>query len=215
MDDADKKASDKWLRKRDIPDHVVEKAREHWARWINNHPHDPPTAAECVAAFAAEYAADWKRKAGAAEDAYFAAAGRRQEYLERAEAAERELISLTALKDIHAEKRHEADRRAASAEKDRDALLSALGFKPGPIGGDRQVILADVSGLRPEMVKARREAAEAESEALTWRYLAEEEREACAKVAEDKAEAMSGYDSVQAFAYRKVAAAIRARKGGE
>lgn len=104
--------------------------------------------------------------------------------------------------------------RAESAEKDRDELLTALGFKSGPIGGDRQVILADVSGLRPEMAKARRLAMKAESEAMTWRCLAEEEREACAKVADKDAQWSSEYDAVSLRAANRIAAAIRARKGG-
>lgn len=42
-----------------------------------------------------------------------------------------------------------------TAEEERDALLRALGFKPGPMGSSREVILKDAAGLRPEMVRAR------------------------------------------------------------
>lgn len=40
-------------------------------------------------------------------------------------------------------------------KEERDALLAALGFKPGPMGSAREVILKDAAGLRPEMVRAR------------------------------------------------------------
>lgn len=43
-------------------------------------------------------------------------------------------------------------------EEERDALLSALGFLPGPFKDEltRKVILDDAAGLRPEMARARR-----------------------------------------------------------
>lgn len=56
------------------------------------------------------------------------------------------------------------------AEEERDALLAALGFKPGPFrdAGTRAVILGDAAGLRPAMVKARRRADDAEGSAMMY-----------------------------------------------
>ena len=56
--------------------------------------------------------------------------------------------------------------RAEKAEEERDALLQAIGFKPGPMGTAREVILSDAAGLRPAMVKARRAQRDAESDAM-------------------------------------------------
>ncbi|GJE54531.1 hypothetical protein [Methylobacterium thuringiense] len=69
----------------------------------------------------------------------------------------------------------EAERDAALAERDeareeRDALLGAAGFKPGSFRSalTRKVILDDVAGMRPEMVKARRYAERAQGDADLW-----------------------------------------------
>jgi hypothetical protein len=42
-------------------------------------------------------------------------------------------------------------------EEERDALLTALGFLPGPFKDDltQKIILDDAAGLRPEMARAR------------------------------------------------------------
>ncbi|TXN24009.1 hypothetical protein [Methylobacterium sp. WL9] len=68
-----------------------------------------------------------------------------------------------------------AQRDAALAERDeareeRDALLGAAGFKPGSFRSalTRKVILDDVAGMRPEMVKARRQAARVQGDADLW-----------------------------------------------
>ena len=61
--------------------------------------------------------------------------------------------------------------RAEKAEAERDALCTALGFKPGPIT-KRPIILHEIAGLRPAMVKARREAERAEGDAAMWRLSA-------------------------------------------
>jgi hypothetical protein len=68
-----------------------------------------------------------------------------------------------------------AKERDEAAEQ-RDALLSALGWKVGPFrdAGVRKVILEDSAGLRPEMVKARGRAQEAEANSAFWQYLAGE-----------------------------------------
>lgn len=62
------------------------------------------------------------------------------------------------------------------AERDRHDLLHALGWKTGPFtdGGTRQVVMDDTAGLRPEMVKARRRAQEAEGSAMMWHMIAGE-----------------------------------------
>lgn len=49
----------------------------------------------------------------------------------------------------------EAYERLVAAEDERDALLTALGFRVGPMGKARDVILKDAAALRPEMVRAR------------------------------------------------------------
>ena len=61
-------------------------------------------------------------------------------------------------------------RERDEAEADRDALLAAIGFKPGPLGTElrRKVILDDAGGLRGAMVKARREAADVQCDADLW-----------------------------------------------
>lgn len=66
------------------------------------------------------------------------------------------------------------------AAADRDALLAAIGFRAGPLGDglSRKVILDDAAGLRPEMVKARRAAQDAEGSRDTWRCIAGERVEA-------------------------------------
>ena len=60
--------------------------------------------------------------------------------------------------------------RVADAERDRDALLGAIGFRAGPLDNElsRKVILEDAAGLRGEMVKARQAAQEAEGSAMTY-----------------------------------------------
>lgn len=60
------------------------------------------------------------------------------------------------------------------AERDRHDLLHALGWKTGPFtdDGTRQVVMDDTAGLRPEMVKARRRAQEAEGSAMMWHMIA-------------------------------------------
>lgn len=62
------------------------------------------------------------------------------------------------------------------AERDRHDLLHALGWKTGPFtdDGTRQVVMDDTAGLRPEMVKARRRAQEAEGSAMMWHMIAGE-----------------------------------------
>lgn len=62
------------------------------------------------------------------------------------------------------------------AAEERDALLSALGWKTGPFpdAGTRKVVLEDSAGLRPEMVKARRRADDAEADRDIWRMIAGE-----------------------------------------
>ena len=64
----------------------------------------------------------------------------------------------------------------ASAAEERDALLSALGWKTGPFpdAGTRKVVLEDSAGLRPEMVKVRRRADYAEADRDIWRMIAGE-----------------------------------------
>lgn len=66
-----------------------------------------------------------------------------------------------------------AEARALSAEADaakvgeeRDALLQAVGFKPGSMDRARDVILADAAAMRPAMVKARRAQRDAEGDAM-------------------------------------------------
>lgn len=51
-------------------------------------------------------------------------------------------------------------------EEERDALLSALGFLPGPFKDEltQKVILDDAAGLRPEMARARRSEMHLQSE---------------------------------------------------
>lgn len=51
-------------------------------------------------------------------------------------------------------------------EEERDALLKALGFRPGPFEDEltQKVILDDAAGLRPEMARARRAEMELQSE---------------------------------------------------
>ena len=68
-----------------------------------------------------------------------------------------------------------ADRARLRAERDgaveeRDALRQAAGFKPGPFDSDlsRKVILDDIAGLRPAMVRARRERDAAQDDAMLW-----------------------------------------------
>lgn len=162
------------------PADLVKRAQAALNAWqINDEDDRRPD--ELIAAFAAEYAAEVTSDMASrfADDIAF--------WKHRAEVRSVYIDHLKA--------------RAEAAEKDRDALLSALGLKCGPISGDRQVILDDVSGLRPEMAKARRQAAD--------------EREACAKVADDEAAALGGNDSAQAWlAAQRIAATIRARKGG-
>lgn len=64
--------------------------------------------------------------------------------------------------------------RAEKAEADRDALLEALGFKPGPLIADRHIILKDATGLRPAMVEARRERDQARlNHEFAWAYAAQ------------------------------------------
>jgi hypothetical protein len=64
-------------------------------------------------------------------------------------------------------------RERDEAAEARDALLSAIGFKPGPFKDalSRKVILDDASGLRPEMVRARRAAQELRAD-LDWDRMA-------------------------------------------
>ena len=58
----------------------------------------------------------------------------------------------------------------SNAEADRDALLQALGFRPGPlVGSMRDMILREAAGLRPAMVEARHIA-------MTWQMSAKEVR---------------------------------------
>ncbi|MEO7468924.1 MAG: hypothetical protein ABIV36_18050 [Sphingobium limneticum] len=66
--------------------------------------------------------------------------------------------------------------RTDDAAEERDALLSALGWKTGPFPneGVRKVVLEDSAGLRPEMVKARRRADDAEADRDLWRFIAGE-----------------------------------------
>jgi hypothetical protein len=68
----------------------------------------------------------------------------------------------------------EAELEVDRAAEERDALLAALGFKPGPFRSElsRKVILDDAAGLRPEMVKARQRADEAEVDAAMWMFIA-------------------------------------------
>lgn len=61
--------------------------------------------------------------------------------------------------------------RRPTAEEERDALLAALGFRPGPKGSARDVILKDSAGLRPEMVRARNAERELKSD-RDWDRLA-------------------------------------------
>lgn len=65
---------------------------------------------------------------------------------------------------------HDTNGPVAAIEADRDALLAALGWKPGPLGEDgrRDVILKDAACLRPAMVRARQEAQRAEGDAQLW-----------------------------------------------
>lgn len=60
------------------------------------------------------------------------------------------------------------------AAEQRDALLAALGWKTGPFASElsRKVILEDSAGLRPEMVKARERAHDAEADRDLWRWIA-------------------------------------------
>lgn len=60
--------------------------------------------------------------------------------------------------------------RAEKAEEERDALLQAIGFKPGALGDElrRKVILDDAAGMRPAMVEARREARRTQGDADLW-----------------------------------------------
>lgn len=51
----------------------------------------------------------------------------------------------------------------------RDAVLGAAGFKPMDGNGLNPVVMADIAGMRPAMVKARRQAKEAQSTADLWR----------------------------------------------
>lgn len=61
------------------------------------------------------------------------------------------------------------DTEIAALVADRDALLSAAGFKPGPLTeNNRRVILDDIAGMRPAMVIARREGQQAQAEADLW-----------------------------------------------
>lgn len=61
------------------------------------------------------------------------------------------------------------------AATDRDALLGAAGFKPGPKSGPSlKVILDDIEGMRPAMIKARREAERAFGDAILWQMSAAE-----------------------------------------
>lgn len=66
--------------------------------------------------------------------------------------------------------------RTDAAAEERDALLSALGWKTGPFpdAGTRKVVLEDSAGLRPEMVKARRRADDVEADRDIWRMIAGE-----------------------------------------
>ncbi|WP_409788149.1 Lar family restriction alleviation protein [Sphingomonas pseudosanguinis] len=59
------------------------------------------------------------------------------------------------------------------AERDRDALLAAIGFRAGPLDNElsRKVILEDAAGLRGEMVKARQAAQQAEGDALIYHVI--------------------------------------------
>lgn len=61
----------------------------------------------------------------------------------------------------------------SQAELDRDALLQAIGFKPGPLGEGlrRRVILDDANGLRPAMVEAHRRERDVTGNALLWQAL--------------------------------------------
>lgn len=72
--------------------------------------------------------------------------------------------------------------RANAAEQDRDDLLKAIGFKPGPLRehASRIVILLDATALRPAMVEARRQRDAAEGSLLhAQAYAAEEIRAWC------------------------------------
>lgn len=62
------------------------------------------------------------------------------------------------------------------AERDRHDLLHALGWKTGPFtdDGTREVVMDDSAALRPEMVKARRRADDAEADRDIWRFIAGE-----------------------------------------
>ncbi|KAA0572256.1 hypothetical protein FZ983_32310 [Azospirillum sp. B21] len=81
---------------------------------------------------------------------------------------------------VEQERQIEAQRaeveRLTMAEADRDAVLQALGYKPGPLGNDtrREVILMDATELRPEMVKAREKAVFEESSASLYRDMLDE-----------------------------------------
>ena len=59
------------------------------------------------------------------------------------------------------------------AAEERDALLTALGWKTGPLRDEltRKVILEDSAGLRPEMVKARRAAQDMEADRDLYRWI--------------------------------------------
>lgn len=56
------------------------------------------------------------------------------------------------------------------AREERDALMRAAGFKPGPFRDalSRQVLLEDVAGRRPAMVEARRAAGRNQNDADLW-----------------------------------------------
>lgn len=72
-----------------------------------------------------------------------------------------------------AQDQSERVRELEAAERDRDDLLKAAGFKPGPLVDDltRKVVLDDVAGMRPAMLAARDEASQAKSDAWLWQML--------------------------------------------
>ncbi|MGV6874526.1 hypothetical protein ACUSIJ_17790 [Pseudochelatococcus sp. B33] len=79
---------------------LVRSAESVWSKW-NEDDDDFRHMHEVMAAFAAECAAEWRRRAEAAERAYMATVASRQVYRERAEAAEQELTKIReVLRDI-------------------------------------------------------------------------------------------------------------------
>lgn len=176
---------------------LVRSAESVWSKW-NEDDDDFRHMHEVMAAFAAECAAEWRRRAEAAERAYMATVASRQVYRERAEAAEQELTKIReVLRDID----------YASLPDD---------YPVSKIARVRMTTLNE----RTKQGLAEIGRYEAAEQALA------EEREACAKVADEKAansvflsetasEDISPLHGAAAEAAISIAATIRARKGGE